>query len=36
MGGVHTAVPATPDHDAMLLLDLAAPRPEPSPAEHSD
>ncbi len=31
--GVYTAEPGTPDHDAMLLLDLTAPRtaePEPS------
>jgi hypothetical protein len=25
--GVYTAEPGTPDHDAMLLLDLTAPRP---------
>lgn len=24
--GVYTAEPGTPDHDAMLLLDLAAPQ----------
>ncbi|MFJ1806753.1 MULTISPECIES: helix-turn-helix transcriptional regulator [unclassified Streptomyces] len=29
--GVYTAEPGTPDHDAMLLLDLAAPRPVAHP-----
>jgi hypothetical protein len=24
--GVYTAEPGTPDHDAMVLLDLTAPR----------
>ncbi|ARH93881.1 helix-turn-helix transcriptional regulator [Streptomyces lydicus] len=27
--GVYTAEPGTPDHDALLLLDLTAPRPAP-------
>jgi len=32
------AQPATPDHDAMILLDLAAhePAPAPPPASHAD
>jgi hypothetical protein len=32
------AQPATPDHDAMILLDLAAhePAPAPPPASHPD
>ncbi|MEU3618872.1 hypothetical protein ABZ725_42110 [Streptomyces sp. NPDC006872] len=25
--GVYTAEPGTPDHDALLLLDMTAPRP---------
>ncbi|WP_372442033.1 hypothetical protein [Actinomadura violacea] len=25
--GVYVAEPGTPDHDALLLLDMAAPRP---------
>lgn len=31
--GVYTAEPGTPDHDALLLLDMTAPRPahRPSP-----
>ncbi|MEV6174175.1 helix-turn-helix transcriptional regulator [Streptomyces sp. NPDC051954] len=29
--GVYTAEPGTPDHDAMLLLDLTAPRPAGQP-----
>jgi hypothetical protein len=29
--GVYTAEPGTPDHDAMLLLDLTAPRPTAHP-----
>ncbi|WP_329128621.1 helix-turn-helix transcriptional regulator [Streptomyces sp. NBC_01476] len=34
--GVYTAEPGAPDHDAMLLLDLAAaPRTSPSPSRHS-
>ncbi|WP_033281291.1 helix-turn-helix transcriptional regulator [Streptomyces sp. NRRL F-525] len=34
---VYTAEPGTPDHDAMLLLDMTAPRPaaRPSPAPGS-
>ncbi|MGW0584236.1 MmyB family transcriptional regulator, partial [Streptomyces sp. NPDC002920] len=28
--GVYTAEPGTPDHDAMLLLDMTAPAPEPA------
>ncbi|MBV6702225.1 helix-turn-helix transcriptional regulator [Kitasatospora aureofaciens] len=31
--GIYTAEPGTPDHDAMLLLDLAATTTEPRPAE---
>ncbi|WP_181764438.1 helix-turn-helix transcriptional regulator [Streptomyces albidus (ex Kaewkla and Franco 2022)] len=31
--GVYTAEPGTPDHDAMLLLDMTAPRSAPHPAE---
>ncbi|MET7684540.1 helix-turn-helix transcriptional regulator [Streptomyces sp. NPDC005423] len=31
--GVYTAEPATPDRDAMLLLDMTAPRIEPTPSE---
>jgi hypothetical protein len=30
--GVYTAEPGTPDHDAMILLDMAAPRPAEYPA----
>ncbi|MER5200572.1 helix-turn-helix transcriptional regulator [Streptomyces sp. NPDC002755] len=29
--GVYTAEPGTPDHDAMLLLDLTSPRPAADP-----
>ncbi|MBO3682560.1 helix-turn-helix transcriptional regulator [Streptomyces sp. NEAU-YJ-81] len=29
--GVYTAEPGTPDHDAMLLLDIAAPHPAKRP-----
>jgi hypothetical protein len=29
--GVYTADPGTPDHDAMLLLDLTAPEPARPP-----
>jgi len=34
--GVYTAEPGTPDHDAMILLDLTAPRPADveQPAAH--
>ncbi|MFI5475219.1 helix-turn-helix transcriptional regulator [Streptomyces cacaoi] len=31
--GVYTAEPGTPDHDAMLLLDLTASPTEPRPSE---
>ncbi|MFE2181741.1 helix-turn-helix transcriptional regulator [Streptomyces sp. NPDC059455] len=31
--GVYTAEPGTPDHDAVLLLDMAATPTEPSPSE---
>ncbi|WP_037571183.1 helix-turn-helix transcriptional regulator [Phaeacidiphilus oryzae] len=30
--GVYTAEPGTPDHDALVLLDLTAPRPKEHPA----
>jgi hypothetical protein len=30
--GVYLAEPGTPDHDAMILLDLSAPRPGQEPA----
>lgn len=30
--GIYTAEPGTPDHDAMLLLDLTAPHTEPAPS----
>ncbi|MEV6513237.1 helix-turn-helix transcriptional regulator [Streptomyces sp. NPDC051642] len=30
--GVYTAEPGTPDHDALLLLDMTAPRPAERPA----
>ncbi|MFI1093403.1 hypothetical protein [Streptomyces sp. NPDC020917] len=30
-----TAEPGTPDHDAMLLLDLTAPRTAANPSEQS-
>jgi hypothetical protein len=29
--GVYTAEPATPDHDAMILLDMTAPRHSTEP-----
>lgn len=35
--GAYTAEPGSPDHDAMLLLDMTAPRPDGHPdtrAEH--
>ncbi|MET8248710.1 helix-turn-helix transcriptional regulator [Streptomyces sp. NPDC005202] len=32
--GVYMAEPATPDHDAMLLLDMTAPRAEATASEH--
>ncbi|MFB6440627.1 helix-turn-helix transcriptional regulator [Streptomyces sp. NPDC056411] len=31
--GVYTAEPGTPDHDALLLLDMTEPRPAPRPPE---
>jgi hypothetical protein len=31
--GVYTAEPGTPDHDAMTLLDLTAPRHAAEPAK---
>lgn len=34
--GVYTAEPGTPDHDALLLLDLTAPRPTPRPAARAE
>ncbi|BDH13009.1 hypothetical protein HOK021_41880 [Streptomyces hygroscopicus] len=33
--GVYVATPGTPDHDALLLLDLTAPQPTPRPAEQN-
>lgn len=30
--GVHTTEPGTPDHDAMLLLDMTADQAEPTPS----
>ncbi|MFJ5800821.1 helix-turn-helix transcriptional regulator [Streptomyces decoyicus] len=33
--GVYVADPGTPDHDALLLLDLTAPQPAPRPAERN-
>ncbi|MBD0735355.1 helix-turn-helix transcriptional regulator [Streptomyces sp. CBMA29] len=30
--GIYTAAPGTPDHDAMLLLDMTAPRTAPTPS----
>lgn len=30
--GVYTAEPGTTDHDALLLLDMTAPRPAEHPA----
>ncbi|MFF8394911.1 hypothetical protein [Streptomyces sp. NPDC016172] len=30
--GVYTAEPGTPDHDAMLLLDMTATHTEPTPS----
>ncbi|MGW3245519.1 helix-turn-helix transcriptional regulator [Streptomyces sp. NPDC001070] len=30
--GVYTAEPGTPDHDALLLLDMTAPQPTPGPS----
>jgi transcription regulator MmyB-like protein len=32
--GVYIAEPGTPDHDAMILLDVAAPRHAQGPAAH--
>ncbi|WP_331772655.1 helix-turn-helix transcriptional regulator (plasmid) [Embleya sp. NBC_00888] len=33
--GIYTAEPGTPDHDAMLLLDMTAtPTPKPTPSQH--
>lgn len=32
--GVYAAEPGTPDHDAMLLLDMTAPQPANTPSEH--
>ena len=32
--GVYTAEPGTPDHDAMILLDMTSPRPAEQPAAH--
>ncbi|MEE1792239.1 helix-turn-helix transcriptional regulator [Streptomyces sp. BE308] len=32
--GIYTAEPGTPDHDAMLLLDLAAPHRAEPPSKH--
>ncbi len=33
--GVYVAAPGTPDHDALLLLDLTAPQPAPRPTEQN-
>ncbi|WP_328498233.1 helix-turn-helix transcriptional regulator [Streptomyces sp. NBC_00414] len=33
--GVYTAEPGTPDHDAMLLLDMTATRTEPAPSQQN-
>jgi transcriptional regulator with XRE-family HTH domain len=32
--GVYVAEPGTPDYDAMILLDMTAPRPAGQPARH--
>ncbi|WP_330248308.1 MULTISPECIES: helix-turn-helix transcriptional regulator [unclassified Streptomyces] len=34
--GVYLAEPGTPDHDAMLLLDMTAPQPAARPAANND
>lgn len=34
--GVYTAEPGTPDHDALLLLDLTATRPTPRPVARAE
>jgi hypothetical protein len=32
--GVYAAEPGTPDYDAMILLDMTAPRHTATPAAH--
>lgn len=34
--GVYTAEPGSPDHDALLLLDMTAPQPAERPASAPD